>query len=522
MKPPYFPAAAGIPRALGLLTALPAVLPLQGAELEFSLLASTNNFALGSDFVLVSDRDGDGVDDLAISDPGYIANGSFYSGAVYLVSSATGTILADLEGVPSQQQSFGTALASLDADGDGVKDLAVGAPNQSFFSGAVWILSGIDDSPLLQVGGPPSSQFGSSLASAGDHNGDGKDDLYVGAPRANGALGSVSLISGADGSILWDVASTQSTSSFGVVIATIGDIDGDSKPDLAVAAPDFRDAGLPVGQVSLIRSSDQAIVATRDGVGFFNRLGASMKAVPDADDDGLPDLMVGSFSGGNAYVLSGADLSVLVDLSIPDHPPFQPLVAGGGVDDDGDGITDWLIASPGFELGNALGLGGYRILSGADGSLLLDESTSTEGTGLGQTAKALPGFGFAIGEPNLVDPTTGGRGAAYVWSIETVRDSDGDGIPDDEDAFPDSITDPTVVLFGKDSGVENRQYPDGSTLADLFAELPDPGELGNQGRYLKGLNGFLKDLQQDGLLSKNESKAIRKAAVSGLGSAKGK
>ena len=512
MKPPYHPNWRSTRQAFVLIAGSPYLIALHAAELEFSIAATNDNFALGSAFAAVGDWNADGTDDFAVSDPQLTADGFFSSGAAYIISGADGQILDEFGGQPSQSQFFGASLASLDADGDGILDLAVGAPYGSFYSGSVWIYSGADGALILQVTGSGFSQFGSALASAGDQDGDGNDDLFVGAP----GQGRVELISGTTGSLLWSVTSTEPTASFGVAIATLGDTDGDSKPDLAVSAPGSRPDGAPVGQVALFGSSDQSRIASLSGDSLNNGLGATITSVDDANDDGMPDLMVGSASGGTCFVVSGTDFSIIHDLSVANHPLGQPVVVGGGIDDNGDGFTDWLIGSPGFEVSQAGFFGGFRMISGEDGSLLLDVQSDSPFTYLGKSLTILPGLGFAVGEPRLADTQTGGYGSAQFWKVDLVIDSDGDGVPDSEDAHPNSTTTPTIELFGSDTGVENRIGEDGTTLADRFDALPTPEELRNQGRFVSRFVDLLKDLQRDGLLSKSEAKAIKKAGIKAL------
>jgi hypothetical protein len=151
--------------------------------------------------------------------------------------------------------SFGGSVASLgDIDGDGVTDLAVGAQGDS--PGAVYVLflnpngtanylqkiaSGIGDAPTLSTG------FGVSLASIGDIDGDGVTDLAVGAPfddtggesrgavdilllNTNGTVKSHVQIAGGTGG----GPNLQNEHRFGVAVASLGDLDRDGVMDIAV------------------------------------------------------------------------------------------------------------------------------------------------------------------------------------------------------------------------------------------------------------------------------------------------
>ena len=363
------------------------------------------------------------------------------------------------------------------------------------------------------------SQFGSSLANAGDQNADGIDDLFVGAPGANSSRGIVFVISGSDGAILRQVTTTASTSSFGITLATLGDIDGDGLKDLAVGAPGFRVAGNPLGRVQLIRSTDGAVAFETIGAVVYNRLGESLAAVADANGDDLPDLLVGSYNGGTVRLVSGADFSLLKDLSIPSHPAYQKAIVGGSLDFDSDGTADWLIGSPGMQVVNNQPIGGFHIVSGLDQTTLFELTATLPSSSLGLVTKVLPGLGFAAGETGVRDAATLGYGLAHVWAVEEVKpvvDTDGDGILDDVDTIPDSVMGATVLILGVDSKVENRVNSEGVTLADRYAALGNLSDYRVRALYyVKALHLSTK-LFREKLIDKREARKLAAAALQGI------
>jgi len=191
---------------------------------------------------------------------------------------------------------FGTALACLgDLDGDGTTELAVGADQDDdgfFNAGAVWVLSlrpdgTVQDSTKLSFSsGLPlgfTDQFGSSLAAPGDVDGDGTNDLAVGAVldddgsancgaiwilflESDGGLKGLQKISALEGGF---TGSLGSLAFFGTSIAALGDLNGDRMLDLVVGAEGDDTGGNERGAswVLFLETAVPSTLVVRNGLG---------------------------------------------------------------------------------------------------------------------------------------------------------------------------------------------------------------------------------------------------------------
>jgi len=180
--------------------------PVAGAQLaadaDALLAGQVASESAGFALSCVPDSDGDGFDDLLVGAVGESTNGAL-AGAAYLIrgpvsSLSLGSADAVLRGEGADDQA-GRAVAGVDMDGDGLGDLVIGAYSEdtgAINAGATYLLHGpvtgtltLSAADATYRGNRNGQLVGSALAAAPDLTGDGTDDLLIGAPGTDGALG---------------------------------------------------------------------------------------------------------------------------------------------------------------------------------------------------------------------------------------------------------------------------------------------------------------------------------------------
>lgn len=158
---------------------------------------------------------------------------------------------------PARRDFFGVATAGAgDLDGDGFDDLLVGAPlaGQGIKNhGMVHAYSGATGLEIFAIPGfGDKNYFGRAVAGAGDVNDDGVPDIIVSGwihSELDVAYGRVYIICGLEGTVLKTITSFEADDAFGYTIVSLGDLNGDGVPEIAVAAPTARTNELGDGAV---------------------------------------------------------------------------------------------------------------------------------------------------------------------------------------------------------------------------------------------------------------------------------
>lgn len=374
----------------------------------------------------VGDVNGDGVSDAVIGAPG--------ADKAYLVSGATRAIvrtIADPDGLAGT--SFGAAVAGVgDVSGDGVDDVAVGAPSDPQILplpcldpppcpdpqgtlGRAFVFSGATGAKIRTLT-PPTEYFqlGRSLAGGADLSGDGVPDIVVGAPVLKpNKRGTVFAFSGATGAPLWSTtepgAQPEPLASFGRAIAEIPDVTGDGRADVLVSALFASYGPALAGRAYLLSGATGAIVRTiSDPAPVSNdAFGGLLSGIGDQNGDGVGDYVLGERGADKLHLYSGSSGGLIRTVAAPASAQGEGVLALAHVGDaDGDGRDDLWV---GIQAARHVFL-----LNGFGALLASAAGPSAQGT-FGAAAAPIGNIGGDSG-PDLVvgDPTAGGTGAAYL------------------------------------------------------------------------------------------------------------
>ena len=278
--------------------------------------------------VAVGDVNGDGWADVAAT-----GGDKDLGTVVYVFSGADGSLLLSLHSPGAG--GFGSSVALGDVNGDGNGDIAVGASHEDPGPG-VYVFSGADGSLLFALDGLD-TRFGVSVA-VGEVNGDGKADIAVGLPGPDRAY----VFSGADRSLLLTLTGCPHGGAFGASIA-VGEVNGDAKADIAVGD---LGSGYFNHVACVFSGADGSLLMTLHSTNpQLNDWFGSPVAVGDVTGDGKGEIAVGAggewvggtWDVGRAYVFSGGDGSLLLTL---DTPNPQVSSGFGGSLAMGDGKAD--------------------------------------------------------------------------------------------------------------------------------------------------------------------------------------
>ena len=524
-----------------------------------SALDGTNGFILngidagdisGRSVSSAGDVNGDGYDDLIIGANRAGPNGNREAGETYVVygeASAPGTNgvldLSDLDGTNGfilngiyRKDYSGNSVSSAgDVNGDGYDDLIIGAYRASYpnrpDSGETYVVYGGASAPgtngvldlsdldgtngFILNGIDADDRSGQSVSSAGDVNGDGYDDLIIGAhwadpngdrsgetyivygganaPGAGGML-DLSMLDGSNGFILTGIDAYDLS---GRSVSSAGDVNGDGYDDLIIGARDADPNGSASGEtyvvyggasapgtdgvldLSMLNGSNGFIL---NGIDTDDFSGYSVSSAGDVNGDGYDDLIIGAhwadpngnrsgetyivYGGANApgaggmldlSMLDGSNGFILTGIDAYDHSGRSVSSAG---DVNGDGYDDLIIGAYGGDPNGDINAGETYIVYGG---------ASAPGTGGVLDLSDLDGTnGFILNGIDARDFSG--------FSVSSAGDVNGDGYDDliigalSADPNGNSYAGETYVIYGGATGTESLTpvTAQGTAAADNF------------------------------------------------------
>lgn len=369
--------------------------------------------------------------------------------------------------------TFGWVAEDLgDINGDGVSDLITSAPFFNGFAGKVYVFSGADGTLLNDVAAGQPALLGYSATTAGDVNNDGVPDYTAGAPVTSRAF----VYSGADHSVILD-ASGVAGDFFGGSVAGAGDVNGDGYDDLIVGAEDANHSYPLAGRVYMLSGEDGSVLWTQDGRSEGARLGSAVGLVGDLNGDGVPDQVAGARGAGEqgrgeAYALSGVTGDILftmqsVGLAGENRfgdplPTFGLFFASGAGDVNGDGTPDIFIGAYNAKQGGTSGTGRAYVFSGTNGHRIRVLNAEEKGDGFG------PGRGIG-------DVDGDGRGDLIVGAYLSDAGADDGG---------------RVSLISGKNGRTLRTFTGTVPGASLGVDALDVGDMNGDGAQDYAITGF--------------------------------
>ncbi len=361
---------------------------------------------LGYSLASAGDVNGDGHADAIVAatfyDSGETDEGRvlvYHGSAAGLATTPSWTVEGDQEGA---WLGYSVATAG-DVNGDGYSDVIVGAvfhDDGETDEGRALVYpgsaAGLATTPSWTAEGDRAfAEFGYSVATAGDVNGDGYSDVIVGAEGYDDS-GRVFVYSGSAAGLAtaasWTVGSDQAFAAFGNSVATAGDVNGDGYSDVIIGASVYDNGAWDEGRAFVYHGAAAGLAITPSWTAEGNQQGAwlgyQVATAGDVNGDGYADVIVGAFlydhgetDEGQAFVYLGspAGLAATASWTAEGNQAFANLgssVATAG-DVNGDGYADVIVGAIHYDNGEE-DEGGAFVYLGSPAGLAASASFTAE------------------------------------------------------------------------------------------------------------------------------------------------
>ncbi len=356
-----------------------------GLGASYAWIAESNQIGahFGQSVATAGDVNGDGLADVIVG-ANEFDNGQDAEGRAFVYLSRSGGLSSYPAWTAESDQAtswFGTSVATAgDVNGDGYSDVIVGAPNYDngeTNEGQAFVYNGgggtLDATDFWQIGnGLAGDYLGSAVASGGDINGDGYSDFILGAPGYDGGQtdeGRIAVYYGErdDTSIPYYFESNQDGALFGTSLAPAGDVNGDGYSDIIIGAPSYTNGQTSEGRAFVYLGSSGGLLAvpwTAESNQAQARFGWSVAGAGDVNGDGYSDVIIGAYeyangedNEGRAYVYLGSPTGLgpspaWTAESNQVVAGFGNSVASAG-DVNGDGYSDVIVGAPLYDNGQS-------------------------------------------------------------------------------------------------------------------------------------------------------------------------
>ena len=441
--------------------------------------------------VLWGDTNGDGYSDVLVGAL-YAEGGGTEKGRAYVfLGTAAGVSNCDMSGgclpdatitgaADNERLGYSVSMAG-DVNADGYADILVGTSHAAGTRGEAYILhgsaSGIADCDLSAgctpdariTGAVVGDDLGESVSHAGDVNGDGYDDVIVGALQAGGDKGEAYVYHGSASGIDTTPSSTLvgevAGDRFGRSVSGAGDVNGDDYDDVIVGAWQW---GGAKGRAYVYHGAQGGVGTTPSttitGAAASDELGFFVSGAGDVNGDGFDDIIVPAYravsANGQVYVFNGSS-SGISDCDLSGCTPNATITGENNADELGFSESD---------AGDVNGDGYDDIIVGARS---VDGSTGRAYV-LNGSGSGIPDCDLSAVTPCTPDATIAGEGAGddLGFNISMAGDVNDDGYKDvivGADAVG-ANKGRAYVLHGSAAGISSRDLATQSANATLTAE----------------------------------------------------